>query len=352
MQLNKITLDNKQEEILHLCKDIAVSIKPNKLINKIQNLFISSTMPRGIYMYGTVGTGKTMLMKMFYEEISVTKKIIHFQKFMQDLHIKLHKLQEKSANKVVQDLAANIANHTKVICMDEFEIKDITDAMIIMRLFEHLARHNVFIFLTTNTHPDNLYLDGLQRESFLPFIDRVKQNFQIIHLDTKKDYRYDKLSNIKKRVLYPADDQTNIKMQTIKQALCGEDELLETNVENFGRKIAFKHGHQNSLFTNFTELFERDLGYTDYVAICEHFKIIVLESVRPIEENEINIITRFINFIDNVYFYKILLFIELENAPNQIYKKGKKIKEFTRTISRLNEMDSDEYLSKDNREIE
>ena len=113
----------------------------------------------------------------------------------------------------------------------------------------------------------------------------------------------------------------------------------------FGRKTVFVSAHQNSLFTNFEELFERDLGYADYVAICERFKIIILESVRPIAEDEVNLITRFINFIDNAYFYKILLFIELETEPDQIYKKGKKREEFIRTISRLNEMNSNEYLN-------
>jgi len=349
--MKKITLDNRQKEIIQQCKQIAVSIKPTTFISKIQNLWSSFSTPRGIYMHGSVGIGKTMLMQMFYKEVSVSKEIIHFQKFMQDLHIKLHQLQAKSARRVVQDLAADIASRTSVICMDEFEIKDVTDAMIIMRLFKHLARHNVFIFLTTNTIPDNLYLDGLQRESFLPFISMIKRDFQIIHLDTDKDYRYDTLANIKERVLYPADTKTHLKIQKIKQELCDEAELSEANIEIFGRQVLFKSAHQNTLFTNFEELFERDLGYTDYVAICERFKIIVLELVRPISEDESNIITRFINFIDNAYFYKILLFIELEKTPDQIYKKGKRIEEFTRTVSRLNEMNSDEYLNKDDGDV-
>ncbi len=341
---NKVILDSNQQEILNICREIGSSIKSDNIIRRIKSIFSKSNLQKGIYLYGTVGTGKTMLMKMFYNEISVNKKIIHFQKFMQDLHIKLHKLQSKSANKLIQDLAAEIANNSKVICMDEFEIKDITDAMIIMRLFKYLAKYNVFIFITTNTYPDNLYLNGLQRESFLPFINMIKQDFKVLSLNTAKDYRYSNLSSVKKRVIYPATKQTNLEMHKIKKQLCDNKELSATDISNFGRKLTFKQAHQNILFTNFSELFERNLGYTDYIAICEHFKIIVLESIRVINEDEDNIITRFINFIDNAYFCKILLFIELQDSPKKIYVKGRKIKEFARTVSRLNEMNSDGYL--------
>jgi len=345
MQVNKITLDNRQQEIAANCLKIALSITPTTFISKIKTLLNNQSLPHGIYLHGSVGRGKTILMKMFYEQVLVSKEIIHFQKFMQSLHIKLHKLQAKSAHRLIQDLAADIADRSQVVCMDEFEIKDITDAMIIMRLFKQLAQRNVFIFLTTNTVPDNLYLDGLQRESFLPFIATIKQDFQVIHLDTDKDYRYDTLANLKERVLYPSSANTHAKIQQIKQELCDAEELSEANIEVFGRKTVFASAHQNSLFTTFEELFERDLGYADYVAICERFKIIVLESVRPIAEDEVNLITRFINFIDNAYFYKILLFVELETNPDQIYTKGKKREEFVRTISRLNEMNSNEYLN-------
>jgi cell division protein ZapE len=340
-------LDSRQKEIMQLCKQIALSIKPNTFLSKVKNLFYKEENYNGVYMHGSVGGGKTMLMKMFYEEVSVPKEIIHFQKFMQVLHIKLHLLQARSAHRVVQELAADIASKAQVVCMDEFEIRDITDAMIIMRLFRYLAKCGVFIFLTTNTMLDNLYKDGLQRESFLPFIKMIKRKFQILYLDTNKDYRYDSLVNVKNRILYPIGDKTHKEIKEIKQELCDEAELSMVNIEVFGREMSFKQVHQNILFTDFDELFSRDLGYADYVSICEHFKIIVLESVRIIAEDEVNIITRFINFIDNAYFYKVLLFIEIECDPVQIYTKGKRIEEFARIISRLKEMNSRDYLNED-----
>ena len=340
-------LDNRQKEIMRFCRQLAISIRPDTFFAKIKNLFYKKKFPDRVYMHGSVGSGKTMLMKMFYEEVLAPKEFIHFQKFMQGLHIKHHLLQADSTHRIVQELALSIASKAQVICIDEFEIKDITDAMIIMRLFRHLAKHGVFIFLTTNTMPDNLYKDGLQRESFLPFIEMIKQKFQILHLDTDKDYRYDSLVNIKNRILYPASDKTHKEIKRIRQELCDAAELCETNVEVFGRKVSFRQAHQNILFTNFDELINRNLSYADYVSICERFKIIVLESVRIITEDEVNIITRFINFIDNAYFYKVLLFMEIACDPAKIYTQGKRMGEFNRTISRLKEMNSPDYLNED-----
>lgn len=342
--MKPITLDNRQKEAFEVCKALAGSIGPNTLMAKIKNLFIPAKKIRGIYMHGGVGRGKTMLMQMFYKEVSVPKEIIHYQAFMRDLHQKLHKLQISSQDKVIESLAADIAIRVQVICMDEFEIKDITDAMIIMRLFRYLATYNVFIFLTTNTRPENLYLDGLQRESFLPFIKMIQNDFEVVHLDTEKDYRFELSSSIKEMILYPDDSISSSKLEKIKSELLGGASLSPKNIPVFGRSISFKRAYHNILFTDFEELFERDMSYNDYVAICDSFQIIVLDSVRQIGGDEENTITRFINFIDNVYFYKILLFAKFDVAPDKIYLEGKRIGEFARTISRLNEMNSGEYL--------
>ncbi len=285
-----------------------------------------------------------MLMKMFYDTVKVTKEIIHFQKFMHTTHKKLHLLQGKSANKVIQELATDISTRAQVVCMDEFEIKDITDAMIIMRLFRYLLKDGVFVFLTTNTIPDNLYRDGMQRESFLPFIDMVKKKFHVLYLDTAIDYRYEAVSAIKNRILYPANSDTKAVIKKIKIDLCDEEELSEVNIELFGRTLSFLKRHKNTLITNFAELFERPIGYADYVTLTEYFKIIVVESVRKIKEDETDIVTRFINFIDNAYFNKVVLFMEIECLPEEIYSYRKKKDEFARTVSRLTEMNSDKYL--------
>lgn len=337
MQKNQIILDARQKEVVEICRAIAASIKEHNLFDKFKNLFQSAKNPAGIYMHGDVGRGKSLLMHQFYEQVSATKEFVHFQKFMQELHADLH-------HSNVKKLAEKIASKIRVLCLDEFEVKDITDAMMILRLFRYLIKAGVFVFITTNTKPDDLYKNGLQRESFLPFIAMIKSDFRVVELDSEKDYRYDNLANISNRVLYPYSKKTKSQIQEIKDALCDEEELAPKAIKLFARETIFQKAHQNILFTDFSELLTRNLSYADYVEICKSFDIIVLESVRVIKEDNTDIITRFINFIDNVYFNRKLLFIELEKAPEEIYKKGKKSDEFLRTISRLQEMNSDKYL--------
>ena len=350
-------LDKRQEELLEKMQNIAHNIAPKGFIAKIKHIFggdysnqysrkylLSNHKHSGIYLHGGVGRGKTMLMRMFFDSVSVPKEIIHFQKFMQNVHLQLHKLQGKSKDSLVQNLALDIAKRSQIICMDEFEIKDIADAMIIMVLFQYLLKYNVFIFLTTNTLPDNLYKDGMQRESFLPFIDMIKHKFDIMYLDTDTDYRYNNNLAIKNKILYPASLITHNIIQNIAQELIGEEKFSQVNVKSFGRTLHFSKGNKNTLITDFAELFERSIGYGDYVAINERFKIIIVEKVRKILENETDILTRFINFIDNAYFNKVILFMELECEPELIYSAGHKKPEFKRTVSRLIEMNSNEYL--------
>ena len=349
--MDKMILDHRQEYLAKKFSKIALNIKPNSLFNSFAKIFSKEDGYNGIYLYGSVGRGKTMLMRKFYDAVNVPKKIVHYQQFMQSIHKKMHNLQNKVTDKVVQNLAIDIASQCDVLCMDEFEIKDITDAMIIMRLFEYLQKNNVFIFITTNTKPDNLYRDGLQRSAFLPFIAKVKKTFEILHLDTEKDYRFDIIANVENRVLYPINETNSKELSRIKSKICKKEELSQSSIEVFGRELIFKQTHNNILVTDFAELFERDLGYGDYVAISKKFEIIILSSVRSISEGENNIATRFINFIDNAYFNRVLLFIEIDCSPEEIYIAGNKKSEFKRTISRLHEMNSKDYSNIGKRQV-
>jgi cell division protein ZapE len=347
--MSEVILDKSQKVLNHKFLKLASEIKSVNFLGKLTNLLFDSPIRHsGVYLYGNVGSGKTMLMQQFYKQLTVPKKIVHYQQFMQKVHEKMHNLQNTSAHKVVQDLAKEMAKSCRVICMDEFEIKDIADAMIIMRLFKYLQKHSVFIFVTTNIEPDNLYMDGLQRWAFLPFIEMLKRRFEILHLESEKDYRFNVIANIENRVLFPASQSTAKELQNIKSKLCIDAELSEVKIEVFGRDLLFKKAHSNILVTDFAELFERDLGYADYVTLSEKFEIIILSSVRCISEDEGNLITRFINFIDNAYFNRVLLFIEIDCAPEELYISTTRNKEFERTVSRLNEMNSKNYLHTEN----
>lgn len=345
---NMISLDEKQKEVMEILYSVANQLEKRGVVWKIKGLFFKRTQQRGIYLYGGVGRGKTMLMKKFFEYITVRAQIIHFQKFIKDIHSRIHTLKDKNTNKVLHHLAKEISATGNVLCLDEFEIKDITDAMIVMRLVGFLIKEHVFVFITTNTPPEDLYKDGIQRESFLPFIDLIKRDFLTLTLDSEIDYRFNKIASTEERIFYPISDQSKVKINKIKKSLCDFDELHKVEVNLFGRDLEFLKGHKNILFTNFNELFERNLSYADFVAITEKFKIIVVEDIRNIASDETDVVIRFINFIDNAYFNKVFLIMELMSRPEDIYPNGKRVNEFARAISRIKEMNSTEYLSDKN----
>ncbi len=334
-----ISLDKKQLSFLNQFKILAQKLEKKGFLDQIFQKFSNSNKAKGVYLYGSVGRGKTMLMKIFYDMINIPKEIVHFQNFMHNLHKKIHKIQnQKNTDQIIQNIAKDLSLKVKILFIDEFEVKDITDAMIVMRLFDALTKFDIFIFVTTNNKPSDLYKDGLQRSSFIPFIKDIEDNFMVLNLDGIKDYRFENANSFSQKIFFPLNNTNKQKIAKIKSKLCNEDEMHPGEIAIFGRKITFPHTHQNILFTNFKELFEQNFSYADYVNLCQKFEIIIVEDIRIISENETDIIIRFINFIDNVYFYKILLFATLEEPPHLIYRAGKRLSEYQRTISRLQEL--------------
>lgn len=339
-----------QKQLAISAAELSLQGKDNIFSQLSKKLFFRANKIQGIYLHGSVGRGKTMLMQEFYQQVTLPKKIMHYQHFMQIMHEQLHqlrKMQQKITNEkfLIEKLANNLAANYRLLCIDEFELKDITDAMLVVNLFKLLGRKSVFIFLTTNLPPEQLYLDGLQRDSILPFIEGLKNNFTILHLDAERDYRFNILEKLAQRLIFPFSLQNQQIFQRLLADICPEDQLVNGSVELLERNINFAKTHNNILITDFTELFSRNLSYADYLAVTKKFSIILVDQVRKIEENEHNIIIRFINFVDQAYFNKILLFMQMQVSPSELYI-GKYSKEFQRTISRLNEMNRQNYPGK------
>jgi cell division protein ZapE len=348
-----IALDDAQLAILEQLNATAKQLNQAPNIDfraMIRAVFRSPKRVKSVYLYGGVGCGKTTLMSYFLEKLHRPKKMVHYQKFMQEMHLKLHNMQRQkfahqAGKEIIAALAKDIALSTQILCIDELEIKDITDAMLIMHLFGALMDAGVFIFVTTNTAPRDLYKDGIQRESFLPFIDEVYQRFTVLDMHNAPDYRYKLGLQQQERILFPINGQTMGKMANIALSLCPENVWTSSELDLFGRKLVFAKAYHNILYSNFTELFERELGYNDYVKITEHFRVILVLNIRHISEYENDIVTRFINFLDNCYYNRVVLFMQLADAPEKLYVKGSRYSEFRRALSRMREMNSSSYFS-------
>lgn len=273
------------------------------------------TMWQGVYLFGDVGRGKSMLMAWFYEACQLQKKRrVHFHVFMQEVHLFIHEHPNQNALPL---LAKHVRETTQLLCFDEFYISDIADAMLLSRLFEALFKEGVIVVMTSNYHPDNLYPNGLQRASLLPFIALLHEKTVLIELTGKQDYRLTK-SDAATRYFFPLTEQTEI---TISQY------SLE----------------QNSATFSFSQLCGQPKGARDYLALAEQIDNLVLTHIPQLTPEKHNEARRFITLIDILYEYKIRLVCSAEVAIDELYLDGKNKNDFERTRSRLMEMQSADY---------
>lgn len=306
----------------------------------------SEKAPKGVYIHGDVGRGKSMLMDLFFDCAPIVRKRrVHFHEFMLEIHDRLHAL--RSSGQRVDDLLPTVAHEIAadawLLCFDEFHVTNIADAMILGRLFEALFDDGVIIVATSNWPPDRLYEGGLQRELFLPFISLFKETLQLHHLEADRDYRLERLMQM--AVYYtplgPAATRSLDKaFSTLTDGATGQP----TSIIVKKREVPVPSAANGVARFSFADLCGKPLGAADYIAIAQAYRTIILSDIpilKPAQKNEAK---RFSTLIDALYEHKATLVASAEGPPQNIYREGKHAFEFQRTVSRLMEMQSKEYL--------
>jgi cell division protein ZapE len=290
--------------------------------------------PRGLYIHGEVGRGKTMLMDLFFASVhSTPKSRVHFHAFMQDIH------RQRAALKggdVINHIADNIAKHARLLCLDEMQVTDIADAMIIGRLFEALKMYGVCFVTTANLPPEELYKDGLNRQLFLPFITKLRDSLDVVSLDSSHDYRLGRVKSHETFIVPPSPAKLDAIWNTLTDKVAGSPVELDM----LGRKLHVPHAAHGCARFSFAELCEYPLGPADFLAIAKNFRTVFVENIPVLKPEQRNEAKRFVLMIDTFYDAGTRLVATAEAEPEKLYPKGKHGFEFQRTVSRLKEMQS------------
>lgn len=317
----------------------------------VRRLLGKSPPARGIYIHGDVGRGKSMLMDIFYETLSERRKRrVHFHAFMQDVHERIFAWRQKEkAGRVkggdpIPPVARDIAASARILCFDEFQVKDIADASILGRLFTQLLEAGVIVVATSNRHPDALYLGGLHRDRFLPFIALIKDQLDVVELDGARDYRLDRLAG--HPVWFtPIGQAARGAMDERFHALTGGALAKPVHVELKGRKWIVPLAAQGVARLDFTAICTENRGAGDYLALAQKFHTVLVDNIPRLSPEKRNEAIRFVTFIDALYEHKVKLVASADGQPSMLYPEGDSAFEFQRTVSRLMEMQAQDYLA-------
>ena len=307
--------------------------------------------PRGLYMWGGVGRGKSMLMDLFFDTVQVKrKKRAHFHEFMLDVHARLAEVRKAEKGDPIPPLVDSLAEEARLLCFDEMVVNNMADAAIMSRLFTGLLDRRVTVVTTSNRAPDDLYKDGLNRQLFLPFIDLIKDRLDVLTLDGPTDYRLDRLGDAQlwhspngpdatkalsdaffRLTDYPVENRAKVPAEDI--------------VVQGGRTLHVPKSLKGVAVFSFKRLCAEARGAPDYLAIARRFHTVIIVGIPLLGPENRNEAARFVTLIDALYEYKVKLLASADAEPAQLYPSGDGAFEFERTVSRLMEMQSDDYLA-------
>jgi cell division protein ZapE len=326
---------NKENPLFYTLRKLS----PLKIFQQQQR----SKPAQGLYLWGGVGRGKTWLMNLFYEELSIQRKNrIHFHHFMLDIHEKLGALTNQK--NPLQQIARNLSKKYKVICIDEFIVTNITDAMILSELLHFLFKHQVYLVATSNRIPDDLYLNGLQRERFLPAIELINRHTEVFHLDGGVDHRTSLLEQADV-YYYPITENTNQQIEQRMQELSITPVTDNKTLSILNREIKTIRCSDEIVWFDFETICTTPRAAQDYIELAQQFNTVIVSNIPVMDEYSDDKARRFIYLIDELYDRNVKLFASAHAEPKKLYHGNMLEFAFHRTSSRLIEMRSHQYLT-------
>lgn len=353
-----IESDSAQREVVRALDRLSATLNSRGLARKSSSLGWlfgqkAEPLPRGLYLWGSVGRGKTMLMDLFYESLTVPgRRRTHFHAFMADVHGRIHAWRQKlkrgevEGDDPIKPVATALAKEAWVLCFDEFAVTDIADAMILSRLFTALFEAGIVVVATSNVPPADLYKDGLNRALFLPFIALVEERMAVRELASRTDFRMEKIGETPV-YFTPPDDAAKAELDRLFARLTGGAKPRPITHTVQGHQVNVPAQAMGVARFGFADLCSRPLGAADYIAIARAYHTVLIDGIPRLGAEQRNEAKRFINLIDVLYERHVKLFASAEAEPEALYQAelGTEAFEFARTASRLHEMRSRDYLA-------